>query len=235
MIFSKMSYVKSHRTKHKDKNHICTVCFKGFTDPSRLIIHMRVHTKERPYSCDSCEKTFKQLGHLNHHKKSHLRNYTGSDNLEVPDIDQSNEFETATGSGYGTFFNENDFDKSDQEEILCSDNQILQVENNGEIFNIQYIDDDPSMEHTQADQCEEEIYSCNDSQDEHTQAKQCEEEIYSCNDTQDDYAGSQDADKQPVKFLTPALNGNQTDEEYQVCDKKCAICQKVCNNTIIKY
>ena len=48
-----------------DKNqHICEACGKSFKYKSQLIAHERTHSKEKPFKCDDCDRSFTQKGHL---------------------------------------------------------------------------------------------------------------------------------------------------------------------------
>ena len=61
---------------------MCTQCDYKTSYKTGLRAHqLRTHTKERPFACNQCDKTFKR----NHHLKQHMRLHTGvftSSNLE---------------------------------------------------------------------------------------------------------------------------------------------------------
>ncbi|XP_056008982.1 homeotic protein spalt-major-like isoform X3 [Ostrea edulis] len=69
----------------------CNICFKTFACRSALDIHYRSHTKERPYKCEVCDRTFTTKGNMKQHMLTHKirdlpnsfsNNSNSSENLE---------------------------------------------------------------------------------------------------------------------------------------------------------
>ena len=59
------------RTHTKETPYKCTECDKSFTRSSHLTVHMRMHTKETPYKCTVCDKAYTQSSSLTVHMKTH--------------------------------------------------------------------------------------------------------------------------------------------------------------------
>jgi len=53
------------------ENYRCDECGRTFGWKSTYLIHLRVHTGERPYECRFCGKTFSQKGNLSAHYRTH--------------------------------------------------------------------------------------------------------------------------------------------------------------------
>ncbi|XP_066970384.1 homeotic protein spalt-major-like isoform X3 [Macrobrachium rosenbergii] len=52
-------------------NTTCQLCFKTFACQSALEIHIRSHTKERPFKCSICDRGFSTKGNMKQHMLTH--------------------------------------------------------------------------------------------------------------------------------------------------------------------
>ena len=77
-VFQERNKLANHvKVVHqKVKSFICNMCGRKFSYNNDLNIHMRIHTNEKPYKCDYCDKSFLRSSHLTSHTiTNHTRKF----------------------------------------------------------------------------------------------------------------------------------------------------------------
>ena len=82
--FKKKAYWVLHMALHStQKPHQCSRSDKTFTRNSDLVLHLVVNHRERPYNCNQCDKKYFKNSHLTRHQRYRA--------AEVPQFNSSTE------------------------------------------------------------------------------------------------------------------------------------------------
>uniref|UniRef100_A0A8D8JZQ7 Gastrula zinc finger protein xFG20-1 n=1 Tax=Culex pipiens TaxID=7175 RepID=A0A8D8JZQ7_CULPI len=72
--FVNAEYLRKHKLKGHDKEHVCSICERKFKNKEGLWTHWRIHNKQTKHECESCKKagkrySFRDVKTLNRHFK----------------------------------------------------------------------------------------------------------------------------------------------------------------------
>ncbi|XP_055850569.1 uncharacterized protein LOC129915129 [Episyrphus balteatus] len=72
IVFQDDDSLAEHKKTHKEKPHTCNLCDKPFKCAYNLKIHLMNHDKIKPFRCEQCDQSFVRNSCLTRHLKTHM-------------------------------------------------------------------------------------------------------------------------------------------------------------------
>ncbi|XP_044740458.1 zinc finger protein 260-like [Chrysoperla carnea] len=69
--YSTKDALTRHKTLHRKKPHLCTLCGKLLASKLSLKGHQLIHSGGKPYKCNVCNQSFRHKQHLTNHRRIH--------------------------------------------------------------------------------------------------------------------------------------------------------------------
>ena len=69
-VFVNLVFAKPHAYSHERETVRMRCVREAFSSSEYLKRHMRIHTNEKPYECDVCDKAFRRSDVLKTHKRT---------------------------------------------------------------------------------------------------------------------------------------------------------------------
>ena len=92
----------SHMLHHWKENKACAVCSSPKSTKQNLLVHIRLHSGEKPFECRNCKAAFKQQSQADHHQKRCKVKQTAANRFgpaEMAQVNFSGDFTSPAVSG----------------------------------------------------------------------------------------------------------------------------------------
>lgn len=89
------SHPVSYAKTQIEMKHFCVICEKGYKKWDNLFVHLRAHTREKPFKCGRCEEPYGYMSNRRRHEL-HCLKLSTSITLEFAGTSKAHKYETKT-------------------------------------------------------------------------------------------------------------------------------------------